>query len=49
MGTLPNILVVGVVMLLTVAYWDPLYDLLGEQPEWAHDAVMENATDPCRI
>ena len=38
----------GVVMLFTVTQWDAMFDLTGEQPDWAvGGGGAENATDFC--
>ena len=44
-----NILSLGVVMLATVTQWDAMFDLKGEQPDWAAGGggAAENATDFC--
>jgi di/tricarboxylate transporter len=48
-GCIPNLLVVGLVTLFTATYWDALFDLTGEQPEWALSGSEGNVTDPCRL
>ena len=44
-----NILSLGVVMLATVTQWGAMFDLKGEQPDWAAGGggAAENATDFC--
>jgi hypothetical protein len=48
-GLIPNIVLVGLVMMITVTYWETVLDLTGDQPEWAVSGAQDNVTDLCRV